>query len=87
MSLCFPGPKTPRDWKHRGTENTESLCEGCVDKPNTAPITNCSISKSLRDPSSRFPKKLCVSVPLCFPGPKNSRGLETQRHREHGESV
>ena len=63
MPLCFPGSKTPGDWKHRDTENTESLCEGCVDKPNTAPMTDCSISRTLLDPSSRFPKN---SVPLCL---------------------
>jgi len=73
VPLCFPGPKTPGDWKHRDTEDTESLCEGCVDKPNTASMTDCSISKSLLDPSSRFPKNsvslcLCVSN-LCFKFP------------------
>jgi len=85
MSLCFPGPKTPGDWKHRDTENTESLCEGCVDKPNTASMTDCSISKSLLDPSSRFPKKLSASVPLCFPGPKTP-GDWKHRDTENTES-
>ncbi len=81
MPLCFPGSKTPGDWKHRDTENTESLCEGCVDKPNTASMTDCSISKSLLDPSYRFPKNsvslcLCVSQVLKTPGDWKHRDTE-----------
>ena len=48
------------------TQRTRRVCEKGVGKLNTAPMTDCSISKSLLDPSYRFPKKLCVSVPLCF---------------------
>ena len=89
MPLCFPGPKTPGDWKHRDTENTESLCEGCVDKLNTAPMTDCSISKSLFDPSYRFPKNsvslcLCVSQVLKLPGIGNTETQRTRRVCEKG---
>jgi hypothetical protein len=53
-------------WKHRGTEDTESWCERYIGKAEFATRDRSSDQQEGPVPSGQIPKRLCVSVPLCF---------------------
>jgi len=88
--LCasvFPKVLKPRfeTQRHRDTERdcVKDMGTGIgtgIGKLNTAPITDCSISKYLIDPFTAFRKSPCLCASV-FPKVLKPR-FETQRHRD-----